>query len=260
MGAEARIVVELSEWIASNQVVIACVLFDLDGTLRHNIPSGNHALIDQAVVLGVADGAEKRRRIARWTHYYWAQSPELADDLSAYPEETDFWRNYIVRSLLEYDCTQEVAHELAPVLERYMSEEYFPENVIPPDVHPTLHDLKKSGYRLGVVSNRHQPCHEELRSYGLDEFFELALVAGEVSAWKPDPALFTHALERLEITPEQAIYVGDNYYADVVGALRAGLGPVLYDPDEVFTDVDCPVIRNIGELRLLKSYRPDTNG
>ena len=78
---------------------------------------------------------------------------------------------------------------------------------------------------------------------------------GWVSAWKPDPGLFAHALERLEIAPEQAIYVGDNYYADVIGARRAGLGPVLYDPDQVFPDADCPVIRSIGELRLLKSDR-----
>ena len=220
----------------------------------------DHALIDQAVVLGVADGAEKRRRIARWTHYYWAQSPELADDYSALPKRPISGVIILCEACWNMIALRKLPANWLLFLERYMSEEYFPENVIPPDVHPTLHDLKKSGYRLGVVSNRHQPCHEELRSYGLDEFFELALVAGEVSAWKPDPALFTHALERLEITPEQAIYVGDNYYADVVGTLRAGLGPVLYDPDEVFTDVDCPVIRNIGELRLLKSYRPDTNG
>ena len=53
----------------------------------------------------------------------------------------------------------------------------------------------------------------------------------------------------------QAIYVGDNYYADVVGARRAGVRPVLFDPEAVFTEADCTVIRSIGELNLLAAAR-----
>jgi FMN phosphatase YigB (HAD superfamily) len=43
-------------------------------------------------------------------------------------------------------------------------------------------------------------------------------------------------------SPEQTLYIGDNYFADVVGARRAGLRPVLYDPKGLFHEPGCPVI------------------
>jgi FMN phosphatase YigB (HAD superfamily) len=46
--------------------------------------------------------------------------------------------------------------------------------------------------------------------------------------------------------------VGDNWFADVVGAKAAGLTPVLYDPRGIFDDPECAVIRSFDELpRLL---------
>jgi putative hydrolase of the HAD superfamily len=44
------------------------------------------------------------------------------------------------------------------------------------------------------------------------------------------------------------VYVGDNYYADVEGARAAGMMPILIDPDGIFPDPGCPVIRSLGEL------------
>jgi putative hydrolase of the HAD superfamily len=132
-----------------------------------------------------------------------------------------------------------------------MAEEFSTTNIIPEDVHPTLSQLKTAGYRLALLSNRQQPCIEELRDWDLDEYFELVLVAGEVSSWKPEPGLFIQALERMQLGADDAIYVGDNYYADVVGARRAGVQPVLIDPDQVFLDADCPVIHSISELQIL---------
>jgi HAD superfamily hydrolase (TIGR01509 family) len=122
---------------------------------------------------------------------------------------------------------------------------------VPPEVPETLRILKAAGFRLGLVTNRSQPCAEELAQLGLLDFFELALTAGEVNAWKPDPAIFTEALQRLGASTGTALYVGDNYYADVIGARQAGLQPVLFDPGELFPEAECPVIRTIGELQAL---------
>jgi FMN phosphatase YigB (HAD superfamily) len=91
------------------------LLFDLDGTLRHNRPSYTDAFFNQAVSLGAPDGVERRRRATRWTHYYWAQSDELFVDQQTYPgSEEEFWLNYAVRSLRAFECTDECALELAP--------------------------------------------------------------------------------------------------------------------------------------------------
>lgn len=57
------------------------------------------------------------------------------------------------------------------------------------------------------------------------------------------------------------MYVGDNYFADVLGAQNAGLQPILIDPEGVFTDHvdcigDCHVIRCMSELLALLQLSP----
>lgn len=234
-----------------NQIALSqiqAVLFDLDGTLRFNQPSSTQVFYDYAMQLGVADGGERRRRAMRWTHWYWAQSPDLLRDKQTYPEPERFWLNYAGRALQAIDCPAEQADSLAPEMHRYMNEEHRPQPCITGDTLFTLEQLRQRGLQLGVVSNREQPLQEELLSLGLLDYFDLVLAAGEVGWWKPDPEIFQHALGHLGIPAGRTAYVGDNYYADIVGASRAGLQPILLDPDELFEEADCPVITAIGQI------------
>jgi HAD superfamily hydrolase (TIGR01549 family) len=231
------------------------VLFDLDGTLRINQPSYNDGFFDHAVRLGLPDGREKRLSASRWVHRYWAQSPELMQDLQDY-QDLDFWLHYTGRTLEAFGCPLERVREFAPEIFRYMNEDHCPQDTIPADVPKTLQVLKEAGYRLGVISNRSSPFGDYLEEIGLGGFFELTLAAIEVASWKPDPEIFIHALERMGECPEGVIYIGDNYYADVVGAQRAGLQAVLIDPEGVFPDADCPVICAIGELQAIAARPP----
>lgn len=227
---------------------IQAILFDLDGTLRHNRPASATVFLDHAASLGAADSPELRRQAIRWTHSYWAQSPELAQDLKDYPEVEQFWSHYAYRFLLAFACSPEQAADLAPQVHSYMRSMHQPEDIVLPDVPETLQNLKAWGFHLGVLSNRDEPCNDYLGQIGLAQYFELALVAGELSAWKPQPEIFLLALQRLGLKPHETLYVGDNYYADIIGAERAGLHPVLIDPDGLFPEARCQVIRSIGEL------------
>ena len=47
------------------------------------------------------------------------------------------------------------------------------------------------------------------------------------------------------------MYIGDNYFADIVGSQRAGLVPVLYDPISLFPEADCAVIKSFAEIPAL---------
>lgn len=225
------------------------ILFDLDGTLRHSRPSYNHAFFDLAAQLGVPCSGEKRRRALRWAHYYWADSPELADDVQTFGENRDLRLiNYLCRYLITYDCAPERAAALAPEIYRRMGV-LQPQDWVDPDVPETLRVLKAAGFTLGVVSNRSKPFHDLLDKLSLGPYFEFALAAGEVNSWKPDVVIFQHAMQRAGSCPACTTYVGDNYYADVIGAQRAGLQPVLLDPEGLFPDAECPVIHAVGELQ-----------
>lgn len=228
---------------------IRVILFDLDGTLRHNVPPSMSTFYDYAVQLGIRDGKSKRREAARWTHYYWAQSDELSNDYQEFDgDETGFWENYAVRSLVVFGCDHRCAEQHAAKIIRFMREEYKPEDHVLDHVPDTLEYLLNSGYRLGVLSNRENPCQDYLDELDLMQYFELSLVAGEVGAWKPDPLIFEKALEQFGCHPVHAVYIGDNYYADVIGAQRAGLQPVLFDPEGIFPGADCQVIQSFDQL------------
>jgi HAD superfamily hydrolase (TIGR01549 family) len=229
---------------------IRAILFDLDGTLRHNRPSYNDAFFDFCAELGVPDSRENQRRALRWAHYYFAGSAENAADRQRLGHDEDlFLTNYVHRWLIAYGCAPARATDLAPDLYQRMKEAIQPTNWVDPEAPQTLKRLKEAGFTLGVVSNRSEAFDDLMNELDLARYFEFAVAAGEVGSWKPDKGIFLHAIERAGSCPECTIYVGDNYFADVVGAQSAGLRPVLLDPEGVFPDAECPVIRSLSELQ-----------
>lgn len=231
---------------------IKAIFFDLDGTLRHSVPEGGQVFNEYLVSLGHRLSDEDRLRAARWEHFYWASSVDLRDDLLAHSGDTEnFWIEYSRRRLVAVGMSPNSARELAPQISAHMGEMYRPESVVPEDVRQLLPALKEAGYILAVVSNRDKPFHELLASHSLSEYFHFSLAAGEVDSYKPDPGVFKHALERGNVTAEETVYVGDNYFADVVGSRRAGLHPVLYDPVGVFPEADCARIKSFDELNAV---------
>ncbi|MEJ5223269.1 MAG: HAD family hydrolase [Anaerolineales bacterium] len=232
-------------------MTITTILFDFDGTLRFNKPAGRDVFIDEAARLGVHITPEIRRLAARWEHYYWAESPELLADAARFPETDDFYLNYSRRQLIALGCSEAQAAALAGPVHAHMRANYQSEDWIEPGAPRVLEYLQKAGYRMGVVSNRSENFQAHVNRLGLGDFFAFTLSGGEAQSKKPDPGIFHHALRLAGSTPHQAMYVGDNFFADVVGARRAGVHPVLFDPREVFDDPGCTVIKSIEELPTL---------
>jgi HAD superfamily hydrolase (TIGR01549 family) len=229
--------------------MLAAVFFDLDGTLRHNLPSGGEVFADHAIELGLPITAEDRLRAARWEHFYWAMSPDLLDDRQRFEGRTgEFWNHYGQRQLLALGASTVQAAELAPTMTQYMLQSYQPESVVPQGVLPVLSALKESGYRLAAISNRDRSYQDEVDTLGLAPYLEFCLAGGEIRAFKPDPEIFLYACQKVRVTPQQAAYVGDSYFADVVGAWRAKMTPVLYDPRGIFPNAGCATIKTFDEL------------
>ena len=231
---------------------IKAIFFDLDGTLRHSVPHGGDVFSDYVATLGLNIDHEDRVRGTRWEHLYWASSADLRDDLMAHSGETEnFWIEYSRRRLVALGASPAWAVANAPRVSLHMGAEYRPESVVPDEVRETLTKLKEAGYIMAVLSNRDKPFTDVLESHRILEFFDFSMAGGEVNSYKPDTGLFEHALKRAEVSAQEAIYVGDNYYADVIGARRAGLTPVLFDPDEIFPEADCLKIRSFPELNSI---------
>lgn len=231
---------------------LKAVLFDLDGTLRHHLPTGGEVFVQYLKGLNIHITYEEALRAERWEHFYFAYSLEIQADRERFTNDTkQFWINFSQRRLIALGLEKQKAVELAPEVSAYMGSSYKPEVYIPEEAPMVLTQLKQAGHILGVVSNRDERFDEELKDLRLDSYFDFTLAAGEVNSFKPDRLIFEHALKRAGVNADQAAYVGDNYFADIVGSARAGLMPVLFDPKQLFPDAECATIRSFDELPTL---------
>lgn len=134
---------------------IKAIFYDLDGTLRLSNPSGLEVFAGHAVSLGLPISAGDLQHAGRWEHQYFAESPELIGDRDEFSEDrTEFWVNYTFRQLQVLGAAPELARELAPKVNAWMTEHFRPADIILDEVYTTLEALRASGYYLGVMSNR----------------------------------------------------------------------------------------------------------
>jgi putative hydrolase of the HAD superfamily len=229
--------------------MIRAIFFDLDGTIRHNEPRGSDVFAGHAARLGLRVRDDDLLRAMRWEHYYWANSLDLSADRARFDgDEAGFWTHYSQRQLIALGASPSQAADMARPMHAYMLDSFKPRSIVPSELPAALTALRDAGIPLGVISNRSTSFQDELVELGLAPFFAYSLAAGEIDAWKPEPGIFLHACRHIEVQPDHAAYVGDNYFADVVGARNAGLIPVLHDPRGIFDDPECAVIRSFTEL------------
>jgi HAD superfamily hydrolase (TIGR01509 family) len=99
-----------------------------------------------------------------------------------------------------------------------------------PNLAETLAALKKSGLKLGVVSNTfvNRCCLDKhLEQIGILEYFTVRLYSCEFDFRKPDPRIFKLAAEKIGEAFENILFVGDHIRNDVEAAIRIGIKAVL---------------------------------
>ena len=124
-------------------------------------------------------------------------------------------------------------------------------------VYETLDSLKRR-YKLGIVSDS-QVDHAvpELQMLGIYGFFESVIISADFGYRKPDIRLFGECLRRLDVKPQESVYIGNDTFRDVKGAKDAGMASVLImtKHGKKDTDIAAPdfTIEHIGEIdRVLK--------
>jgi HAD superfamily hydrolase (TIGR01549 family) len=95
-----------------------------------------------------------------------------------------------------------------------------------------LSDLHAAGYGLGLLTNGLSDGQwEKIRSLHIEHDFDAVVVAGDVGVYKPDPRAFAVLLDRLGAHASKALFVGDSYEMDVLGAHAAGLAAAWVRPE-----------------------------
>jgi len=165
--------------------------------------------------------------------------------------EPDGYLGWVVRAAgIDYD------HDALHAAARDFRDEHIRANlwsVMPDQVPPALRRLCAAGYRLGLISNTEDNLRPVLARTGLDAYFESLVLSSEVGSEKPDPAIFREALGQMAVSPEHAIFVGDFYSIDVVGARGVGITPILLDARRLSADRDVQRVVSLTELADLLS-------
>ncbi len=117
------------------------------------------------------------------------------------------------------------------------------------DTLPTLETLQNQGLILGLISNVTQDMESTYTKLGLQPFLNFKVTSAEVGCDKPQPEIFLAALKKAAVKPSEALYVGDQYQIDIVGARGVGINALLIDRNDYFPDItDCPRIRSLTEI------------
>lgn len=120
-----------------------------------------------------------------------------------------------------------------------------------PGADKALLTLRECGMKVGLVSNWNLTARDVLASCNLTNLFDTIVISSEVGVDKPNPDIFHEALRRLEVAPGEALYVGDNYYDDIVGAKRVGMDGMLINRFGRFgiEEIEgCPVFPNVMDM------------
>ena len=124
------------------------------------------------------------------------------------------------------------------------------------DVVECLGGLKAMGLQLAVISNWDDGLPALLAELGLSRYFDEVLASAAVGLRKPDPAVFEVACERLGVSIERCVHVGDRPDADGGGAAAAGVRPIIIDRGGTLVDCGYERVSALTEIPALVGSLP----
>lgn len=233
---------------------LTAIFFDLDDTLWDFTDSAATSL--EKVFMKYLEGYGVDKRV--WLEEYkvanaalWA-SYQKGSHTSAEVKELRFARSFAgVGVHLSDQAVSEVG--------TYYLSEIVRNTRLYPGVRDVLRELS-SRYRLGIISNGLAVSQSRLDEHGIGEYFRHVVTAADAGAPKPSSAIFAYALNAAGLEAIEAAYVGDDYHSDVIGAKRAGMVAIWYNPagrqvtGELSPDY---VVGDFSELAKLLARKPE---
>ncbi len=119
-----------------------------------------------------------------------------------------------------------------------------------PNTIETLEELKSLNLPLHIITNGFKEVqYIKLKNCGLDVYFDSVLCSEEVGFNKPDPRIFYHALNTNKASASRALMIGDDFKTDIIGAEKAGIASVLFDPHQQFQErIEIDKITDLNQL------------
>jgi putative hydrolase of the HAD superfamily len=205
-GLAAEIVVPTS---------IEAILFDVNGTLRVREPHEQtqraaFARLQELIGRDDIDWDELTRRQKSYGDWAQANLVQLS--------EAEIWSRWMLP-----ETPRERIEPVAAELMLAWSERKG--RTIPvPGAEAMLVELRKRGYRLGIISNSMSTLDipRTLQTFGWEKYFDVVILSSSLKIRRPSPEPFCAAARCLNLPPNRCVYLGNRISRDVVGCKRAG--------------------------------------
>ena len=132
-----------------------------------------------------------------------------------------------------------------------------------PAMPETLASIRADGLAIGLVTNGEAEFQwRHIEALALREMVDTVLISETEGLRKPNKVIFLRAAERLNVRPEQCLFVGDNPIADILGAHAAGMQTAWFRSGMVWpNDIAAPpgaVVDTLPEvLEVIKAHRAE---
>lgn len=113
-------------------------------------------------------------------------------------------------------------------------------------------DYLKPKYELHIITNGfNEVQYRKMKSSGLSPYFDKIITSEDAGVKKPNPVIFDYALNNTKAGKSESIMIGDNWEADVMGAINFGLDAIYFNPE---SDPVSSQVKSVQSLSSIKSY------
>lgn len=206
--------------------MLSTVLFDMGGTLEEIVHSKETELDCGTQVLAYFKkqgmeldmSPEEFMKIAGRGHReYRAWADKNLRELMPY----EIWSDWKLKGIeVNQDKLRAISEKIS-----YIWDITYYKRTLREDTKELLDVLHAGGYRMGIISNTPSltQVYQILEEYGIKDYFEVITLSSICGYKKPNRILFDITLADMNVSPSEAVYVGDTISRDVLGSRNAGL-------------------------------------